>query len=179
MFSAWCGVNLASRWRRDLAEEGPSHALVAFFLSFDYLCFFLTVQALSSLACSLEKRGAGRGQWDFFPLRVTEPWRRLPREVVESPSLEIFRSCLDKVLCSLLWVTLLQQAVGLGDPQRSLPTPAMLGFCDSAEGLRQSGTGHRPGSLQQVATPWGASPSRVGESCLRRGLGALYPAWGG
>jgi len=26
---------------------------------------------------------------NFFPLRVTEPWPRLPREVVESPSLEI------------------------------------------------------------------------------------------
>jgi len=35
------------------------------------------------------------------------------------------------VLCSLLWVTLLGQGVGLGDPQRSLPTPTMLGFCDS------------------------------------------------
>jgi len=39
---------------------------------------------------------------NFFPLRVTEPWNRLPKEVVESPSLEIFRTCLDKVLCSLL-----------------------------------------------------------------------------
>jgi len=27
---------------------------------------------------------------NFFPLRVTEPWPRLPREAVESPSLEIF-----------------------------------------------------------------------------------------
>jgi len=27
-------------------------------------------------------------------------------------------------------VTLLGQGVGLGDPQRSLPTPAKLGFCD-------------------------------------------------
>jgi len=44
---------------------------------------------------------------NFFPLRVTEPWPRLPREAVESPSLEIFKPRLDKVLCSLLWVTLL------------------------------------------------------------------------
>jgi len=63
---------------------------------------------------------------NFFPLRVTEPWPRLPREAVESPSLEIFKTSLDKVLCSLLWVTLLGQGVGLGDPQRSLPTSNIL-----------------------------------------------------
>jgi len=39
---------------------------------------------------------------NFFPLRVMEPWNRLPREVVESPSLEIFKAHLDKFLCSLL-----------------------------------------------------------------------------
>ena len=47
----------------------------------------------------------------------------VPREAVDSLSLEIFKTHLDAVLCSLLWVTLLGQGVGLGDPQRSLPTP--------------------------------------------------------
>jgi len=39
---------------------------------------------------------------NFFPLRVTEPWKRLPMEVVESPSLEIFKTHLATVLCNLL-----------------------------------------------------------------------------
>ena len=59
---------------------------------------------------------------NFFTLRVPEPWPRLPREAVESPSLEIFQPRLDAVLCSLLWVALL----GQGDPQRALPTLNIL-----------------------------------------------------
>jgi len=39
---------------------------------------------------------------NFFTLRVTEPWNQLPREVVDFPSLEIFKTHLDEVLCSLL-----------------------------------------------------------------------------
>jgi len=39
---------------------------------------------------------------NYFTLRVMEHWNRLPREVVESPSLEIFKTRQDKVLCSLL-----------------------------------------------------------------------------
>jgi len=39
---------------------------------------------------------------NFFPLRVTGHWNRLSRDVVKSPSLEIFKAHLDKFLCSLL-----------------------------------------------------------------------------
>jgi len=38
----------------------------------------------------------------FHLLPVTELWNRLPREVVESSSLEIFKTRMDKALCSLL-----------------------------------------------------------------------------
>ena len=38
---------------------------------------------------------------NFFTVRV-EHWNRLLREVVESPSLEIFKTHLDTYLCNLL-----------------------------------------------------------------------------
>ncbi|GAB0183321.1 hypothetical protein GRJ2_000797400 [Grus japonensis] len=39
---------------------------------------------------------------NFFTLRVAEHWNRLPREVVESPSLEILKTHLDAILCNLI-----------------------------------------------------------------------------
>ena len=44
----------------------------------------------------------GRFRWDirenFFTKRVIKHWNRLPKEVVESPSLEIFKRCVDMAL---------------------------------------------------------------------------------
>jgi len=38
---------------------------------------------------------------NFFTAMVTEHWNRLPREVVETPSLEEFKTHLDAYLCNL------------------------------------------------------------------------------
>ena len=38
---------------------------------------------------------------NFFMVRVMEHWNRLPREVVESPAMEIFKTHLDVYLCDL------------------------------------------------------------------------------
>ncbi|KFQ36678.1 hypothetical protein N332_13083, partial [Mesitornis unicolor] len=38
----------------------------------------------------------------FLTVKVTEHWIRLPREVVESPSLQTFKTRLDMLLCDLV-----------------------------------------------------------------------------
>ncbi|KFP23042.1 hypothetical protein Z169_13316, partial [Egretta garzetta] len=38
----------------------------------------------------------------FFRMRVVKHWNRLPREVVEAPSLETFKDRLDGALSSLI-----------------------------------------------------------------------------
>jgi len=37
-------------------------------------------------------------------MRVVKPWNRLPREVVEAPSLETFKARLDGALSNLVWL---------------------------------------------------------------------------
>jgi len=41
-------------------------------------------------------------QMNFFTVRVTELWNRVHREVVESSSMEIFKTHLDAYLCDPL-----------------------------------------------------------------------------
>ena len=74
----------------------------------------------------LEHRRFCTNTWEnFFMVRVTEHWNRMPREVVESLSMEIFKTCLDFYLCNLLKETCFITGVRLDDLLTSLPTPAI------------------------------------------------------
>lgn len=57
----------------------------------------------------------------LFTLRVTVLLNKLPRELVEPPSLYIFKTMLDSFLCNLLWGTCISSGVEQGDLQRSPP----------------------------------------------------------
>jgi len=71
-----------------------------------------TVARLFSVVCSSRTRGSGhkleQGKFhtnmrkNIFTVRVTKHWNRLPREAVESPSLEILKTHLDIFLCNML-----------------------------------------------------------------------------
>ena len=51
----------------------------------------------------------------LFTIRVVKPWHRLPREMMEAPSLEMFKIGLDGALSNLSWLKMsLLTAGGLG-----------------------------------------------------------------
>ncbi|PKU48493.1 hypothetical protein llap_1234 [Limosa lapponica baueri] len=62
----------------------------------------------------------GRFQLDtsgkFFTMRTTSHWNNLPREVVDSLSLDTFKIQLDRVLAHLVYTVLLPRKVGADDP---------------------------------------------------------------
>jgi len=67
----------------------------------------------------------------FFTQRVVMHWNRLPKEVVDAPSLEAFKARLDVALGSLVWwLTTLHIAGGLKLDEHCGPFPPRT-FCDS------------------------------------------------
>jgi len=67
----------------------------------------------------------------FLTVRVVKHWNRLPREVVEIPSLEIFKARLDGALSNLVWLKMsLLIAGGLGQMTSKGPFQPKA-FCDS------------------------------------------------
>lgn len=64
---------------------------------------------------------------NFLSMQVTEPWNRLPRDAVDSSSLEIVKNCLETTCARCSRKTLLKQAGGTRWPhQWSHPTAAIL-----------------------------------------------------
>jgi len=51
----------------------------------------------------------------FFTMRVVKHWRRLPRDVVDAPSLDTFKVRMDRALSNLIYLKMsLLTAGGLG-----------------------------------------------------------------
>jgi len=96
---------------------------------------------------------------------------------VESPSLEIFQPRLAAVLCPLLWVTLLGQGVGLGDPRG--PCQPLL-FCDSVR--LSPGPPRRPRDARDGVTLRATSPCSAvmaGRPSSERSMAAKESSWVG
>ena len=67
----------------------------------------------------------------FFTQRVVTHWNRMPKEVVDAPSLEAFKARLDVALGSLVWgLATLHIAGGLKLHDHYGPFQSKL-FCDS------------------------------------------------
>lgn len=73
-------------------------------------------------------------QFPHFTVSMVKHRNRLPGEVVESLSLEIFKIQHGPEQCAVADPAL-SRSVGLDDPQRSFPTSPMMGFCVSDSSL--------------------------------------------
>lgn len=66
-----------------------------------------------------------------FHKRTIKCWYRLPREVAETPSLEVFKTCLEKTLSNLAelkYWSCFEQVARLGHISRSLPMWMIMWF---------------------------------------------------
>jgi len=61
-----------------------------------------------------------------FTWSITEHRNRLPSDITDSTSLEIFKTHLEAFLCNLLYGTSFGRKVELGDLQLTLPTLVIL-----------------------------------------------------
>lgn len=110
-----------------------------------------SLQAMTSVRTQTETQKLNIS-YHFPTVSITEHWHRLPRVAVESPSLEVLKSCLDTGLShSALGVHAWAQT-GPGGPWRCLPT-AIQWFCDWAEYQQcHLHTQQRPGKEQNMHT---------------------------
>ena len=83
-----------------MGQEIPGHKPEGVLVSAEPLWdVFVPIVSLQSLSILM---GIRSGHLDIrikcFPARVVGEWNRLPREGVESPSLDVFKGCLDEML---------------------------------------------------------------------------------
>lgn len=60
-------------------------------------------QAFDSVACERKHKFRLDIRKNFFMMRAVKHWKRLLREVMQSPSLAVFKIRLNKALSSLVW----------------------------------------------------------------------------